>query len=96
MNMTVVDGALTQLRAWLAQSDFSEGGRLPPERELIEILGVSRGELRKALVSQLQQASVLRLAASLSLCWTTIACLPGCLTALARQMGCCSTLSLVC
>ena len=51
MNMAVADGALTQLRAWLAQSDFSDGGRLPPERELIEILGVSRGELRKALAA---------------------------------------------
>lgn len=47
--MTMADGALTQLRAWLSQSDFNEDGRLPPERELIEILGVSRGELRKAL-----------------------------------------------
>ena len=47
--MTLADGALTQLRAWLAQSDFTEDGRLPPERELIELLGVSRGELRKAL-----------------------------------------------
>jgi len=49
--MAVADGALTQLRAWLAQRDFSGDGRLPPERELIEILGVSRGELRKALAA---------------------------------------------
>ncbi len=49
--MTVADGALTQLRAWLAQRDFSENGRLPPERELIDILGVSRGDLRKALAA---------------------------------------------
>ncbi len=43
------DGALTQLRAWLAQRDASDSSRLPPERELCELLGVSRGELRKAL-----------------------------------------------
>jgi DNA-binding FadR family transcriptional regulator len=49
--MAVADGALTQLRAWMAQRDFSEDGRLPPERELIDILGVSRGELRKALAA---------------------------------------------
>ena len=42
-------GALTQLRAYLAQRDLSANSRLPPERELCDILGVSRGELRKAL-----------------------------------------------
>jgi len=47
--MDEADGALTQLRAWLAQRDLPADGRLPPERELCEVLGVSRGELRKAL-----------------------------------------------
>lgn len=42
-------GALTQLRAWLAQRDLPSNSRLPPERELCDLLGVSRGELRKAL-----------------------------------------------
>ncbi len=42
-------GALTQLRAYLAQCDLPSNSRLPPERELCDILGVSRGELRKAL-----------------------------------------------
>ncbi|NNU81083.1 FadR family transcriptional regulator [Halovulum dunhuangense] len=42
-------GALTQLRAWLAQRDLGDNARLPPERELCTILGVSRGDLRKAL-----------------------------------------------
>ncbi|MGD1875909.1 MAG: FadR/GntR family transcriptional regulator [Kiloniellaceae bacterium] len=42
-------GALTQLRAYLAQRDLPTNSRLPPERELCDILGVSRGELRKAL-----------------------------------------------
>ena len=41
--------ALTQLRAWLTQKALPPSTRLPPERELSELLGVSRGELRKAL-----------------------------------------------
>lgn len=41
--------ALTQLRAWLTQQSLPPSTRLPPERELSELLGVSRGELRKAL-----------------------------------------------
>ena len=43
------ESALTQLRAWLAQKALPPSTRLPPERELSELLGVSRGELRKAL-----------------------------------------------
>lgn len=42
-------GALVQLRAYLAQHDLPPESRLPPERELGDMLGVSRGELRKAL-----------------------------------------------
>jgi DNA-binding FadR family transcriptional regulator len=41
--------ALTQLRAFLAQKQLPPSTRLPPERELSELLGVSRGDLRKAL-----------------------------------------------
>jgi DNA-binding FadR family transcriptional regulator len=41
--------ALVQLRAYLAQRDLPPDSRLPPERELCEILGVSRGDVRKAL-----------------------------------------------
>ena len=41
--------ALVQLRAYLAQRDLPADSRLPAERELCEILGVSRGDLRKAL-----------------------------------------------
>lgn len=43
-------GALTQLKAYLAQRAEPREGRLPPERHLADILGVSRGELRKALL----------------------------------------------
>jgi DNA-binding FadR family transcriptional regulator len=42
-------GVITQLRAYLAQAELPEDGRLPPERDLSEALGVSRTELRKAL-----------------------------------------------
>lgn len=42
-------GALTQLRAYLAQRDLAPSTRLPPEREMCDILGVTRNELRKAL-----------------------------------------------
>ncbi len=41
--------ALVQLQAYLSQMDLSGESRLPAERELCESLGVSRGDLRKAL-----------------------------------------------
>jgi len=41
--------ALVQLRAYLAQRDLPSDSRLPSERELCEVLGVSRGDVRKAL-----------------------------------------------
>ncbi len=43
--------SLVQLRAWLTRHDLAPGTRLPPERELCAALGVSRGELRKALAA---------------------------------------------
>jgi DNA-binding FadR family transcriptional regulator len=52
--------ALTQLRAWLAQQALPPSTRLPPERELAEMLGVSRGELRKALALLERQGEVWR------------------------------------
>ena len=44
-------GALTQLRAMLAQQEFLPGSRLPAERSLCKTLGVSRSALRKALAT---------------------------------------------
>lgn len=43
--------ALVQLQAYLAQLDLAPDSRLPPERELCESLGVTRGDLRKALAA---------------------------------------------
>ena len=53
-------GALVQLRAWLAQRELKNDARLPPERELCVLLGVSRGELRKALDVLEKEGSVWR------------------------------------
>ncbi|MFT4783531.1 MAG: DNA-binding FadR family transcriptional regulator [Paracoccaceae bacterium] len=44
-----VNAAMTQLRAWLAQAETDSGAKLPAERELCAVLGVSRGDLRKVL-----------------------------------------------
>lgn len=41
--------ALIQLRAYLSQGGKRPNERLPPERELAQLIGVTRGELRKAL-----------------------------------------------
>lgn len=52
--------ALTQLRAYLAQEELGPSARLPAERELADILGVSRGELRKALAALERQGELWR------------------------------------
>jgi len=46
---SLVDGAERALRNWLAPGRYRQGDRLPPERELIEIFGISRPSLREAL-----------------------------------------------
>lgn len=42
--------SIDRLRAWFASSELPEGSRLPPERELATTLGLSRAELRNALL----------------------------------------------
>jgi DNA-binding FadR family transcriptional regulator len=58
--MEEAHGALTQLKAYLAQLDPAANPRVPPERELCEALGVSRGELRKALAILEQEGELWR------------------------------------
>lgn len=53
-------GALTQLRALLAQPEFTIGERLPPERILCERLGVTRNGLRKALATLESEGQIWR------------------------------------
>lgn len=52
--------ALVQLRAFLAQEGLEPNTRLPPERELAEMLGVSRGDLRKGLAVLEEQGELWR------------------------------------
>lgn len=42
------DKTLLRLRNWIAESGLARGAKLPPERKLSAILGVSRAELRNA------------------------------------------------
>lgn len=64
--MALVNGSptqasvLTQLRGYLARADLSEDGRIPPERNLAKLLGVSRTELRKALAALEAQGQLWR------------------------------------
>ena len=40
-----------QIRSLIAEKGIREGGRLPPERDLAQQLGVSRPSLREALIA---------------------------------------------
>ena len=53
-------GALTQIRAYLAREHLPANTKLPAEREFGEILGVSRGDLRKALAILEREGDVWR------------------------------------
>lgn len=54
------DGSLVQLRAYIAQGEFSPNDRLPPERILSEELGIARSELRKAFAVLESEGSIWR------------------------------------
>jgi DNA-binding GntR family transcriptional regulator len=46
---SLVDSAENALRNWLAPGRYRTGDRLPPEHDVAEMLGISRGTLRTAL-----------------------------------------------
>lgn len=53
-------GSLVQLRAYIAQGDFGLNDRLPSERELSEVLGIGRADLRKAFAVLESEGSIWR------------------------------------
>jgi DNA-binding FadR family transcriptional regulator len=54
------EAALAQLRSYLARAELSYGSRLPPERELCEMLRIPRQHLRKALAVLEQERQLWR------------------------------------
>jgi DNA-binding FadR family transcriptional regulator len=60
MNSEINEGALVQLRAYIAQGEFAHNDRLPPERVLCNELGVSRSELRRAFTVLESEGSIWR------------------------------------
>jgi GntR family transcriptional regulator, transcriptional repressor for pyruvate dehydrogenase complex len=56
--MSVTTQAIENIRAMIVDGRLAPGDRLPPEQELAELLGVSRGSLREA-VRALSQINVL-------------------------------------
>jgi GntR family transcriptional repressor for pyruvate dehydrogenase complex len=56
--MSVTTQAIESIRAMIVDGRLAPGDRLPPEQELAELLGVSRGSLREA-VRALSQINVL-------------------------------------
>lgn len=60
MKRETSDGSLVQLRAYIAQGDFGLNDRLPSERELSEVLGIGRSDLRKAFAVLESEGSIWR------------------------------------
>jgi DNA-binding FadR family transcriptional regulator len=58
--MERVDHTLFKLRQMIASNFFEHGGRVPPERELANELGIGRRSLRKALEILEQEGRILR------------------------------------
>ena len=48
-NLSTTVAAITQIEALIRRGDLRPGDRMPPERELAELLGVSRPTVREAL-----------------------------------------------
>ena len=46
--LRVSDEIVNQIKGLISQGRLKPGDRLPPERELVELLGVSRPSLREA------------------------------------------------
>jgi GntR family transcriptional regulator len=57
---SLVDSAEQALRNWLAGGRYRQGDRLPPEHEVAEMLGVSRGTLRSALGRLVESGEIVR------------------------------------
>jgi DNA-binding FadR family transcriptional regulator len=55
-----VAGTVETLRAYIRDGGFAPGDRLPPERQLMGELGVSRGALRKALDALEREGAIWR------------------------------------
>ena len=56
--MSLTDEAVAKIRQMIASGELGSGDRLPPEKELSEQLGLSRGSLREA-VKALEMINVL-------------------------------------
>lgn len=54
------DGGVERLRAFIRAGDYAPGDRLPPERELIGALGLSRSTLRRALDTLEREGAIWR------------------------------------
>jgi len=54
------DAPLARLQAYIEAGDYGVGDRLPPERELIDALGLRRSALRKALETLERQGRIWR------------------------------------
>ena len=54
------EDAITQVKALISAGAYSPGDRLPPERELIDRLGMSRTTLRKALEALEREGEIWR------------------------------------
>jgi len=55
-----ITGAITTVRAFIEDGEYSAGDRLPPERELIGQLGISRSTLRRALDALEREGAIWR------------------------------------